>query len=122
MTEHVSVKISNLRTLGFDNLREWLEKDKNIYVGRSGRIFIKEKDNTKSIFHYKGSKWKNPYKKGDDINSCLELYRKHIHDSGLINDIHELYVYNLGCFCLPESPCHAKILAGLANDAVSNHL
>lgn len=121
LSQHVCVKVSSLRKLSppYDNLEEWMEGKNNIYVGRHGRIFITGKDGKKRVFVYKGSKWANPYKvKGDmTLKHSLELYRKHLDDKGLIKDIAELKGKNLGCFCANDQPCHAKILAQLANSS-----
>jgi hypothetical protein len=76
-----------------------------------------KKDGKISIFYYPGSKWANPYKVDEyGLEECLELYREHIHRTGLVTHISELTGRNLGCFCSENSPCHAKILAELANN------
>lgn len=112
----VCIKVDALRKASGDrsaDLRKWMEDPNNIYVGRHGRIFI-----DKEIFPYKGSKWANPYKVGPKdytLEESIRLYRKHLVDSGLINDIHELDGKQLGCFCDQSDVCHAQVLAELAN-------
>jgi hypothetical protein len=134
--KHMCIEVKNLRSLKppFDNLKVWLDHPDNQYVGRRGRIFITD-PNTKAtdIFHYKDTKWGNPYKvakKGEapspnlvdptkrtyTLSEALRLYREHLDSSGLINDISELKGKNLGCYCKQNSPCHAKLLAELANN------
>jgi hypothetical protein len=116
MSKHVCVKKANLNKIGYENLREWLAGDCNIYVGRGGRIFIKENGEMK-VFHYKSSKWGNPFKVDKDmpVEKALRLYKVHLEKSGLVEQISELRGYNLGCFCEENAPCHAKILAEMAN-------
>ena len=126
---HRCVRVANLRKHGYASLREWLEQsDRNLYVGRSGRIFI-----DKQIFHYPGRlypglKWKNPFKVGKDYHSLshsIELYKQHLVDSGMLKEVGELAQYKeLGCFCPEHAPCHAKVLIeALAHSiAVKNRL
>lgn len=99
-------------------LEKWMEDKNNVYVGRRGRIFIGKGDN-KKIFHYKGSKFANPYKVGKKegeytVEESLKLYKKYLKDTGLIKDVKELKGKTLGCFCDQKNECHAKILASLA--------
>ena len=112
MTEKVCIKVKNLRKLGYANLREWMEDENNLYVGRHGRIFIEGK-----IFHYTGSKWGNPFKSKDfeSIDECLMKYEDHVYESGLIDDIYELEGKKLGCFCETES-CHASVLCRILEE------
>jgi len=55
-----------------------------------------------------------PYKVGDDRESAIEKYRRHIHkkiDSGEItqSDLDSLRGKNLGCWCKPDA-CHGDVL------------
>lgn len=111
------VKVSILRKQSKTmNLEKWMKNPDNLYVGRNGRIFIKQKDGTNKIFHYKGSKWGNPYKIGEyTLDKSLKLYKKHILESGLVDDLYELEGKVLGCFCDQKGPCHAKVLVELYN-------
>jgi hypothetical protein len=45
----------------------------------------------------------------------IEKYERHLYDSGLINDVHELRGKDLVCWCAPE-PCHGDLLLKLANE------
>ena len=86
----------------------WLKTDDNVYVGRSGRIWI-HGDN-------KRSKWSNPFKvtKECSLEESLTQYIDYIVESGLIHDIHELKGKTLGCWCA-SSDCHANILVEIAD-------
>lgn len=113
------LKVGNLRTQGYDNLREWMSNPNNVYTGRRGRIFI-TKNGQREIFHYTHSKWQNPFKLKDyNVNESLKLYVLHLFKSGLIYDIEELRGKNLGCYCEKHydndgTPvCHAQVLADL---------
>lgn len=130
MTTSVCIKVSNLRKLKrpFASLREWMKDPNNIYVGRQGRIFIDGK-----IFHYKGSKWQNPYKvtKEMPLKKSLRMYLSHLFrgaadpkgsSKSLISQIEELRGKTLGCFCEIKHKkidgkyvvmCHAQLLADI---------
>lgn len=119
MTTSVCIKVANLRKLKYKSLKDWLDNKNNLYVGRRGRIFIKE-NNESNIFHYKESKWANPYPvKGDmTLKKSLTLYIKHLITTKKIKDIYELEGKTLGCFCdvheknnIPT--CHARVLVHL---------
>lgn len=104
--EVVNIKKANLNKLGYKNLLHWLENDSNVYIGRNLSFYVPGA--TKS-------KWANPYSvKKYGRNQCLELYRKHLYDSGLINNLEELKGKTLGCWCHPEG-CHGDILVELLN-------
>jgi hypothetical protein len=62
------------------------------------------------------SKWANPYKIGRDgiREEVIVQYERHLYNSGLINDIHELRGRDLACWCAPK-PCHGDVLLRLAN-------
>jgi hypothetical protein len=62
------------------------------------------------------SKWGNPYKIGRDgtREEVIDKFERHLYDSGLINQIHELRGRDLVCWCAPE-PCHGDVLLRLAN-------
>jgi hypothetical protein len=97
-----------------------MENPNNVYVGRFGRIFIGTGDE-KKIFHYKGSEFANPYKVGTKkgeytLEEAIDLYRAHLEDASLVEKAKkELKGKNLGCFCDQKGPCHAKVLAEIAN-------
>ena len=112
---HRCVKVGNLRKYGYESFKEWLEKDDNLYCGRFGRIFIKNKESGEmEIFHYKSSKFCNPYKvskKDYTLEESLEKYKKYILEKFNKNDFEELLKYDeLGCFCNEDCGCHVKVL------------
>jgi hypothetical protein len=45
---------------------------------------------------------------------AIERYERHLHDTGLIDDMHQLRGKDLVCWCAP-SPCHGDVLLRLAN-------
>lgn len=106
------IKVASLRKEFGDEsitLKKWMEIPNNLYVGRRGRIFIDGK-----IFHYKESKWYNPYTlKEYSLEDSLKLYKKYIKTSGLYDDLDELKGKTLGCFCDQSGDCHAKVLVKL---------
>lgn len=112
------VKVSELRKAGYTDLKHWLSDSNNIYVGRAGRIWIHGSE--KEIFHYKSSKWANPFKVSQNcpLEASLKKYRQYLDDSGLINALEELRGYTMGCWCNSHK-CHAVILANLLNEKVN---
>lgn len=115
MTSKQSVKVTELRKKGYTNFESWLKKKENIYVGRSGRIWIYNQQG-KNQFCYSGSKWANPFKVNEDcsLEQSLKKYTDYIVESGLIFDIHELEGKTLGCWCI-TTDCHANILREIAD-------
>lgn len=125
MANVICLKVSNLRKKGFENLKEWMENPNNVYTGRGGRIWIWEDEldeqskRKKYMFHYRASKWHNPFTLKDyGLKKSLDLYVKHLFQTGLIYQIDELRGKTLGCFCVKqkvgnEPMCHAQILADL---------
>ena len=107
-----NVSVKNLRKIGYKDLKEWIQDEQNIYVGRRN--------------HYvgvSGSKWANPFTVGEryTIKESLELYREHVITSGLIRDIGELLGKNLGCWCVSDTciSCHAVVLVQLMNELIA---
>lgn len=118
------LKVASLRKESGDEsitLEDWMKDPKNVYVGRHGRIFIGSGEE-KRIFHYEGSKFANPYKVGKKegeytLEKSLKLCAKYLKDNDLVDAAkEELKGKNLGCFCDQKGPCHAKILAEIANE------
>lgn len=67
------------------------------------------------------SKWRNPFKidmekrrRDGTREEVIAKYEGHLHDSDLINEIHELRDKDLACWCAPK-PCHGHVLLRLAN-------
>jgi len=117
------LKVSSLRKDYDDpniNLEKWLNDPNNVYVGRPGRIFIGSGP-SKRIFHYKGSKFSNPYKLSEyDLDTSLKKYKKHLtkqrlDSPGVLKDLRGKV---LGCFCDQSEGgrCHAQILASMVNE------
>lgn len=87
----------------------------NVYVGRRGRVFIDGQ-----IFCYEQSPFHNPFKVVDgvcSVNDSLCLFEEYLGHNPKIVDrfLVELRGKSLGCFCLPDAPCHAKVLARYVN-------
>src|SRR5690606_1284254 len=125
--KHSSVKISELRKNGYTDIEDWINTKGNIYVGRRGRVNITSYDKTVRTFHYSDSKFGNPFK-DYDLKTSLKMYKEHIYNSGLINELGDLtsQAYkgslNLGCFCLESNPCHAKVLAKIISKQISVYI
>ena len=67
-----------------------------------------------------GSKWANPYplrRNGTRVERAqvIAKYERHLYDSGLVKDVHELRGRHLVCWCAAE-PCHGDVLLRLANN------
>lgn len=88
-----------------------------------GNIIIKVKKdgsfNLSETFHYKESIFQNPYpvNKNTTIEESLEKYKKHLIKSGLVHKLEIIRGHVLGCFCLQDDPCHAKVLINLLYEA-----
>ena len=78
MSKLVCVKVGSIRPK-YNNFRERLKPDNHEYIGRHGRIFIGS-GNSREIFHFSSSKWKNPFKIGKRKNlvfsrdHCVLMY------------------------------------------------
>ena len=60
------------------------------------------------------SKWNNPYPvKKYSLEESLKMYEEHIRRSELFDQLDELEGNVLGCWCLPNTPCHGKVLVKL---------
>jgi len=121
-TTVVCVKVANIRP-GHNNLQEWMKESDNVYIGRAGVVFIKNKDGDKERFPKRNSKWANPFKidkKATDKNAerqrVIDAYREYIlGEPELLADLEELRGKTLGCWCHPE-PCHGDVLVELLNE------
>ena len=117
-TKAICIKVDSLRKQGYENLEEWMKDPNHLYVGRRGRIFITDPETKeRHIFHYKDSKWANPFKidKEHTAEEVVGKYKEYLVESGLINEIQELKGKVLGCFC-KSAPCHAHLLTELINN------
>lgn len=103
----VNVKVKFIRP-EHQNLQEWMGDSNNLYIGRSGVVFINGERFPKS-----SSKWSNPFtiKAYGSREKVLELYKeyiiKKIENKEL--DLEELKGKTLGCWCSPMG-CHGDIL------------
>ena len=117
--EAVCVRVAEIRKRHgkSNNLKTWIYDISNLYVGRRGRIFITDPETReKTYFSYNGSKWANPFKVGKKhytLDTSLKLYEEYVRGSSLWDELDELEGITLGCFCLPNSRCHAKVLVEL---------
>jgi len=108
-----NVKVKYIRP-GYQNLKEWCEDPRNVYIGRKGVVFI---DGQR--FPKRDSIWANPFKitATETRESVIEQYRVHmiarlLVEPELNNQLEALRGKNLGCFCHPEA-CHGDILLAL---------
>lgn len=108
--EVVNVKVKYIRPQ-YQNLKEWVEDDKNVYIGRGGVVFIEGKRfPQKSI-------WANPFKVSGDnraevIAQYEEYIRKKIREEPDKYDLEALRGKTLGCWCKPDG-CHGDVLLKL---------
>ena len=107
----VNVSVKYLRPDGYEDIKEWMAYPNNVYVGRRN--------------HYvgvSGSKWANPFPVGEDYTyeESLKLYRQHVMESGLVNDLNELRGKTLGCWCVTDTcaKCHAVVLAQMLREGL----
>ncbi len=111
-----NVKVKFIRPK-YDNLKEWMQDNNNVYIGRGGVVFV---DNER--YPKEKSVWSNPFKIGKDRNrdEVLDKYEKYIRDllkknSKLIEELLMLKGKNLGCWCVPNK-CHGHILLKIINE------
>jgi hypothetical protein len=79
-----------------------------VYIGRASR--------------WRGlrrSKWASPYPfrslaTREERAEVIRQYERHLRESGLIDQVHELRGRDLVCWCAPK-PCHGDVLLRLAN-------
>lgn len=109
----VNIRVANLRKLGYDDLEDWLTNPKHAYIGR---------DMTRYVAGAAKSKWHNPYPLSKySAADSLKLYKKHILDSGLYDQLGELSGMVLGCWCAPK-PCHGYVLRELFEEKYGGNL
>jgi hypothetical protein len=109
----VNCKVKYIRPK-YDNLKEWMNDDNNIYIARGGIVFIDGKR-----FPPRSSNFANPYKIGKDgtREEVIIKYKKYIinrldNEPSLRNELISLKGKNLGCWCVPEL-CHGDVLLEL---------
>lgn len=106
MATRQCIKVSELRKIGYDSLKEWLKDPNHIYIGRNMSFYVEGAIK---------SKWNNPYtvkKYGRD--KALELYRQLLlNNQDLLDQLPQLRDKVLGCWCKDNESCHADVLIGL---------
>jgi hypothetical protein len=72
-----NVKVKYIRSEGYNNLKDWMEDDNNVYIGRAGIVFI---DGVR--YPKEASIFCNPYKIDRDgtIDEILEKFRVYINN------------------------------------------
>lgn len=100
----VNISIANLRKSRYTDLKDWLEKPENIYIGREVRY----------VEGAKKSKWSNPFSvKEFGRDACLEMYKNYVLGNKiLMAELNTLEGKTLGCWCKPEK-CNGDVLLGL---------
>ncbi len=109
----VNCKVAFIRPK-YQNLKEWVEDERNAYIGRAGVVFVNGER-----FPKKASVFCNPFKisKTESREQVIERYRKYImarleKEHELRNQLQQLKGKRLGCWCHPE-PCHGDVLLSL---------
>jgi hypothetical protein len=95
-------------------LKEWIDDDNNVYIGRGGILFIDGERYPKV-----NSPFANPFKLGIDgtRDEVIQKYKAYITDKlekspALYSELLTMKGKNLGCWCNPE-PCHGNVLLEL---------
>lgn len=93
------------------NMRDTTRPEDAIYVGRGKHVSMK---------------WGNPFQVGKDGSrqQVIEMFRKHLFESSLIDDIAELQGQDLVCWCAPDGGittrdpliCHGQVLLQYSNE------
>lgn len=111
----VNCKVKYIRPK-HNNLKEWIEDDNNVYIGRSGIVFI-----DKQRYPKVSSEFCNPFKIKKEMtrSDVIEKYTDYIEDKlkaspEMVQRLLELKDKNLGCWCAPEA-CHGDVLLKLIN-------
>jgi hypothetical protein len=109
----VNCKVKHIRP-EYDNLKEWMEDENNIYIARRGIVILDKKR-----FPPQTSNFANPYKIGKDgtREEVITKYKNYItnkleKDEILQKELIMMKGKNLGCWCYPEM-CHGNILLEL---------
>jgi hypothetical protein len=115
----VNCKVNFIRPQ-YQNLKEWMNDDNNVYIGRAGVVFIQNDEiNKKERFPKEQSMFANPFKIGKDgtreeVIQKYKIYMSNKIESEYVLRQHllELEGKNFGCWCHPE-PCHGDVLLEL---------
>lgn len=99
----INVKVSSIRPK-YQNLQEWINDENNVYIGRSGIVFINGERIPKEQ-----SKFANLYKitKECSRDEATAKYKKYIEykiwmNSEFREELLSLKGKTLGCWCHPE--------------------
>lgn len=117
MTTVVNVKVAHIRP-HYKNLKEWIEDENNVYIGRRGVVFINGKR-----YPDEDSIWHNPYKidKNKTRADVIEKYKIYITEKikreNLQIELEKLRNKQLGCWCKPLC-CHGDVLLDIINNLV----
>lgn len=118
-TKIINVKVKYIRPK-YDNLKEWCNDPNNIYIGRSGVVFIDGERYPKN-----NSIFANPYKISPNHNreDVIALYKINLRslldtDKITIQDILNLKGKTLGCWCKEpgkDIKCHGDVILEMIN-------
>lgn len=101
---------------GYNNFREWLNDDNNIYIGRRG-LNIMDIENSNQIENLLALPFK--IKKNDNkniLNRYNTYLRERIKDNNFKNKLLSLKDKTLGCFCENLENCHGNIIVNLVEE------
>ena len=119
MSKVADVHVKFIRKNGYNTLKDWMEDENNVYVGRSGIVFV---DGVR--FPPRASKWCNPFKTEDALPKFEIHLNKLLRDQKNIEEFLQLQGKTLGCWCVNTRSgngevCHAqvmtRILANMTN-------
>lgn len=105
-TKLVNVRVKNLRSMGYENFKEWVKDPNNVYIGRR----VHYVDGTFD------SEWCNPFSaKKYGREECCEMFREKIAKIPTEHIKKSLEGKTLGCWCYPEM-CHGNVLLDRINE------
>lgn len=114
-TRVVSVKVRHIRPR-YDNLKEWMEDENNVYIGRKGVVFV---DGER--FPKENSEWANPYRITDNLDRDQVILQYETHLDAMLEDEEckkrflLLRGKTLGCWCKPDA-CHGDVIVKKLNE------
>ena len=111
----VNCKVQYIRP-EYENLKDWMENENNVYIGRAGVVFIDKKR-----FPTESSNFANPFKIGKDgtREDVIDKYKIYItkkleNNTELQSELLTLKGKHLGCWCYPDM-CHGNVLIDIIN-------
>jgi hypothetical protein len=111
----VNCKVKYIRP-EYENLKDWMENENNVYIGRTGVVFIDKKR-----FPTESSNFANPFKIGKDgtREDVIDKYKIYItkkleNNTELQSELLTLKGKHLGCWCYPDM-CHGNVLIDIIN-------